>query len=278
MRIGIDIGGSKISAVALDQNNCVINRTRCSTPSEPGQVYKSVGKLVRKLAGQVDVTNYTVGIGMPGSVDRLTYILQDTDPVTEFRQIFPNGVKIENDANCFALAESRLGAAQGASSVFGVIIGTGVGGGLVINDKLHRGANSLAGEWGHNTIELDGETCWCGNVGCVETLLSGRALEKNYFNLSGEHKLSRQIFASHDKYAIFLVNEYYKNFGHAIASIINVVDPEVIVIGGGLSNQQGLYDRGVESIKRSVFSRNFNTKIVRAQLGDDSGVIGAALL
>lgn len=278
MRIGVDLGGTKISVVAMHQDNTVLARSKESTPKQPQQVYQAIDSAVNEVARVVGAKSYSVGISMPGTIDRPTYILAGTDPVAEFKNLFGDRVKIANDANCFALAESRFGAGRGANSLFGVILGTGVGGGIVINNQLYEGANGLAGEWGHNTVRPTGNYCWCGHRGCVETEISGTALETHYYQLCGQALPAKNIFDQDTPTAKEVLDHFFNAYGQAVASVVNFFDPEVIVLGGGLSNQPSLYTRGTESVVRHVFATQFRTRIVPAQLGDDAGVIGATLL
>jgi fructokinase len=188
-------------------------------------------------------------------------------------------ISIENDANCFSLSESKMGAGIGFDLVFGVILGTGVGGGIVINNNLHSGRTNIAGEWGHHTLHQNGNSCYCGKFGCVETYISGPSLEKRWNQLTGLTQSMPEIIDNFD-YTVgkSWKNEFLENFGSGLANVIDILDPDVIIIGGGLSNIDFLYTEGKESIYSKVFSDIVETPILKNKLGDSSGVFGAALL
>jgi fructokinase len=190
-----------------------------------------------------------------------------------------HSVEIENDANCFALAEATLGAGKGHELVFGIIMGTGCGGGFVFNNQIRLGPNLISGEWGHSVLYPDGNECYCGKRGCVETYISGGGLEtqlKNYgINYSAKEFLNKK---NKNELEIKIFDEFLNNFGRSVANIINSIDPDIIVLGGGLSNLTRLYSQGIEEIQRYVFSGSFKTPIVMNKLGDSAGVYGAALL
>ena len=188
-------------------------------------------------------------------------------------------VSMENDANCFAMAEAKMGAAKDYDVVFGVIMGTGVGGGIVINKKIHHGRTNIAGEWGHHTLHQNGNKCYCGKNGCVETYISGPALEKRWNELTGKKDSLPQIIQNlDDDKAIQWKNEFLHNFGTALANVIDILDPDAIVLGGGVSNVSFLYDEGKKAVYDSVFSDLVDTPILKNQLGDSAGVFGASLL
>jgi predicted NBD/HSP70 family sugar kinase len=189
-------------------------------------------------------------------------------------------VEIANDANCLALAEATLGAAKGADTVFGVILGTGVGGGIVVREHVLNGAQGIAGEWGHNVLIPDGEQCYCGKRGCVETVLSGPALQRFYESRSGQKRMLKEILAlaDSDPEARATMDRLIDYFGQGISVVINILDPEVIVLGGGVGNIEALYTEGARSAERHVFNNQMRTKIVRPLLGDSAGVFGAAML
>ncbi|MDC0896896.1 ROK family protein, partial [Nitrosopumilus sp.] len=188
-------------------------------------------------------------------------------------------ISIENDANCFTLSESKMGAGIGFDLVFGVILGTGVGGGIVINNILHCGRTNIAGEWGHHTLHQNGNSCYCGKFGCVETYISGPSLERRWHDLTGHTESMPEIIRNFD-YTIGKQwkDEFLENFGYGLANVIDILDPDAIIIGGGLSNIDFLYNEGVESIYSKVFSDYVETPILKNKLGDSSGVFGAALL
>ena len=197
----------------------------------------------------------------------------------DLKQALDQEIAIENDANCFALAEATLGAAKNHNVVFGVIMGTGVGGGIVINGEVHRGRTYIAGEWGHHTLRINGNKCYCGKLGCVETYISGPALEKRWTELTGKteslpsiiHNLGTEKGQQWKK-------EFLENFGIGLANVIDILDPDVIVLGGGISNISFLYDEGRDAVYDKVFSDLVDTPILKNQLGDSAGVFGASLL
>jgi fructokinase len=186
-------------------------------------------------------------------------------------------IVMENDANCFALAESLLGSAKGYDVVFGVIMGTGVGGGIVINGTLHKGSTNIAGEWGHHTLYPNGNECYCGKQGCVETYISGPALEKRWLELTGK-KESLQSIASMASSSAQWKKEFLENFGISLANVIDILDPDAIVLGGGVSNIPFLYDRGKKVVYEKVFSDSVDTPILKNSLGDSAGVFGVCMI
>ena len=186
---------------------------------------------------------------------------------------------MDNDANCFALAEARMGAARGFGLVFGVIMGTGVGGGIVIDGEIHHGRNGLGGEWGHHVLHRAGRPCWCGGAGCVEKYLSGPSLEARWKEIAGAEMPIQEIMRNLDsEHGRAWKAEFLEDFGYGIAGIIEVLDPDAIVLGGGLSNIDFLYTLGVESVHNKVFSDRLTTPILKNALGDSAGVIGACLI
>jgi predicted NBD/HSP70 family sugar kinase len=196
------------------------------------------------------------------------------------------GIHMANDANCFVLAEARLGAAAaaapGAESVFGIIMGTGVGGGLVVHGQVLHGRQGIAGEWGHNYLDASGGPCYCGRTGCVETILAGPALERYYLTQSGTSRSLPEIYARHqtgtDPAATDTIRRLLHFFGRGVASVINILDPEVVIVGGGVGNIDLLYTAGVQEVARHVFNPVLHTRILRPSLGDSAGVFGAAML
>jgi fructokinase len=289
-RIGIDLGGTKIEGVVLAPDGRVLRRERIATEREGGyeHVLGRVCALAQSLlADASDAPRF--GIGTPGSTSPGDGTLRNSNTTClngrplhadlEARLGFP--VVMENDANCFALAEARHGAARGARVVFGVILGTGVGGGIVVDGRLWSGAQHVAGEWGHHRVALDGPECYCGRRGCVETLLSGPALARRFAEVAGGDSDAATIAAraaAGDAHATRVMDDYVASFGRALANVVNVLDPDVIVLGGGLSNLDCLYDAGVAAVREWIFSDAPEVRIVRNALGDSAGVIGAALL
>ena len=279
-RIGFDVGGTKIKVVVIDQHGGTVFEQTNLTPMNPNGIYTCISLMYQQASTSIDFAEHTIGIGIPGNSARPTYLL-DGDIEKEFAARFLRPVKIENDANCFTLAEAHLGAGYKASSVFGVIIGTGVGGGIVINGQLYRGHSGLAGEWGHTPLYHDGLLCWCGQQGCVEQYLSGRAIEKKYRRNTNPYHLdvtAKEIFETKDLVNFAIVHEFYQDLAQGLANIINYYDPEVIVLGGSLSKVKEIYDVVPTMVENLIFNSSLKTRIVENELGADAGAIGAALL
>lgn len=291
---GIDLGGTKIECAVLESamNPRPLARKRIATEAEKGyaHILAQTKRLVDEVASEIGASPTRVGIGTPGALEPSTQTLKNSNTTClngkpfkrDLEQTLGVPIEIANDANCFALAEARFGAAKGASVVFGVIMGTGVGGGIVVDGKVLNGKQGIAGEWGHNVLEENGEPCYCGKRGCVETVLSGAWLEKFYQRRSGEARTLKAIVERHrlgiDADATATVKRLTENFGKAIAVVINILDPDVIVLGGGVGNIDLLYRDGVEAARRYVFNRALETEIVKPVLGDSAGVFGAAML
>jgi fructokinase len=286
LRLGIDIGGTKLEAALIAADGLVMARKRIPTEAHFGceHIIKRVGELAKELLGET--SNYTVGVGSPGSISPRTGLLRNSNTVCLNDQPLKDLIEkelnhpivIENDANCFALAESILGAGQNYKNVFGLILGTGCGGGVILNGKRLLGANLIAGEWGHHSIDINGKECWCGNKGCLENYISGSGMEKQYEEQTGEKLSAKEIFFSQTKIAIEIKKKFYDSYGRGIANICNILDPDIIVVGGGLSNEATLYSLGLDSVRKYIFSDQLKTKIVRNSLGDSAGVLGAAML
>lgn len=293
-RIGIDLGGTKIEGILLDGSGYILERKRVPTNRDYGYGYivDAITSLIIDLQ-KISKTDTTVGICTPGAISPHTGKIKNSNTVCLIGKPFKEDIeskinckiKMDNDANCFAIAEAKLGAAKEYNVVFGVIIGTGVGGGIVFNEKVHHGRLAIAGEWGHHTLYPDGNQCYCGRKGCVETYISGPSLEKRWTELTGETQPLRDIIAEagqlpKDKAKLFLQwkQELIRNFGIALANVIDILDPDVIVLGGGVSNIPFLYDAGVKSVYRNVFSDEVDTPILKNKLGDSAGVFGAAYL
>src|SRR5690606_10014549 len=250
-----------------------------------------IGKMLRMMSAQAGYTPSLIGIATPGTLDPQLGVMKNCNTTalngkplkTELENILGIEVHMANDANCFALAETRLGVVKeqfpDASVVFGVIMGTGVGGGLVVNGAVINGLQGIAGEWGHNFLDDSGGPCYCGKTGCVENVISGPALEKYYYNETGNKKPLKDIVAlaesKVDPTAQRTMLRLIEFFGKALSVVINILDPDVIVIGGGVGNIDLLYDRGVDSVKKYVFNNRLDTPIVRPTLGDSAGVFGA---
>ena len=295
MRIGIDLGGSKIEGIVLDENGRQCARERIATPQgDYDATLKAIFALVASLEAVAGV-QCSIGVGMPGSQSRQTGRVKNSNSTClngqplhrDLEQLLGRTLRFANDADCFALSEATDGAGKGAQTVFGVIVGTGVGGGIVFNGRLMAGPNGIAGEWGHNPLpwprpdELPGPTCYCGKQGCIETWLSGPGLMHDHAALCGENLDARDISAhatSGDNRAQATLERYAGRMGRALASIINVIDPDIIVLGGGMSNIDWLYQAVPQCWGDYVFSDRVDTQLVRARHGDSSGVRGAAWL
>lgn len=247
-----------------------------------------VARVYRRMVEHAGGAPHTLGIGTPGAVSRRTGLLKNSNTVCLNGQPVPRLLRerlgrdcaIENDANCFALAEALRGAGRGKRVVFGVILGTGCGGGIVVEGRLLGGLQSVAGEWGHMSIDPRGPECYCGSRGCVETFISGSGLERRHADATGERPAASEIVArwrAGDAACAATMSAFFAHFGRAMANLIDVLDPDVVVLGGGLSNVDELYTRGVEETAARVFSDSLETPILRNTLGDSAGVIGAAM-
>jgi|TARA_B110000116_G_scaffold249381_1_gene243063 fructokinase len=287
-KLGIDLGGTKIEAVVINDAFQVIERKRVATNRDEG--YDAILKRIVDLANElmkIGNVNGSVGICTPGAIDFKTGTLKNSNTVclidkplkSDLESALALPILMENDANCFALAESILGVAKDYKLVFGVVLGTGCGGGVVVNKNIHRGANHISGEWGHHVLYPNGRDCYCGNKGCTESYISGTALEKEWKALTGEFKCVTDIIDNKDylKHPEWKEN-FINNFGAALANVIDIVDPNAIVLGGGLSKIDLLYSEGKDAIAKAIFSKNFVTPILKNKLGDSAGVFGAAML
>lgn len=294
-RLGVDLGGTKVEIIALDASGEVRLRHRVDTPKgEYTATLEVIAGLVTDAEQRLGCSA-SLGICTPGAVSPATGLLKNSNSVClngkpllqDLQQRLQRDIRIANDADCFALSEATDGCAAGAASVFGVIVGTGTGGGLVINGQLLAGPNAIAGEWGHNPLpwakdsELPGPDCYCGNSGCIETWLSGPGMERDYQQVAGR-SLPSAIIAEQDKQgdaaASACLDRYIGRMARALASVINIVDPEVIVLGGGVSNIDRLYLDVPGQWGRYVFSDRVDTRLVKPLFGDSSGVRGAAWL
>ena len=294
MRIGIDLGGTKIEAIALDDDGCERFRQRVATPrGDYGATVEAVASLVAQ--SEAVVGRSTVGVGMPGVVSPATGLVKNANstwlngrPLSEdLAARLDRPVRLANDANCFALSEATDGAAAGLPVVFGVILGTGVGGGLVVSGRVVTGANAIAGEWGHNPLpwpeagEWPGPPCYCGRSGCIETFLSGPGLARDFRDRTARETDAAGLAAearAGNADALESMSRYEQRLARGLASIINVFDPDAIVLGGGVSNIDRLYERVPRVWAKFVFSDTVVTRLVRALHGDSSGVRGAAWL
>jgi len=295
MDIGIDLGGTKIEAVALEDGGGEIERLRVATPrGDYAETITAVAGLVERLE-ENHGTAASIGVGSPGAIDRRSGTVKNANSVAlngqplgaDLRQLVGDRVVIANDADCFALSEARDGAGAESDPVFGVILGTGVGGGVVVAGHLVAGVNGIAGEWGHLPLqwarpsELPGPPCYCGRSGCVETFLSGPGLERDHAAAGGGRSSAAEIAsaaAAGDAAATASLERYADRLARSLAAVINVVDPETIVLGGGVTNIMYWYDRVPELWARYVFSDTVVTRLVPAVHGDSSGVRGAAWL
>lgn len=287
-KIGIDLGGTKIEGILLDKKLNVIERKRIPTQQQKGykSIIESISTLVEELSKKAN-DEVTIGISTPGAISKKNGLIKNSNsqcligmPLKEdLEHTLHHKVSMDNDANCFAMAEATLGVAKNYDVVFGVIMGTGVGGGIVINGKVHKGRTYIAGEWGHHTLRINGNKCYCGKNGCVETYLSGPALEKRWTELTGKnYSLPSIIQNLSDNMAQQWKAEFLEHFGIGLANVIDILDPDVIVLGGGVSNIPFLYDEGRNSVYDKVFSDLVETPIIKNQLGDSAGVFGASLL
>lgn len=286
---GIDLGGTKIEGVVLNDDGSVLARTRIPTEADRGyaHIISQIAALIRVLAEQTGLTPQSVGIGTPGVLDPKLLTMKNCNTTClngmplkrDLESQLQLPISMANDANCFALAEAALGAGKGAHSLFGVIMGTGVGGGIVIDGKVLHGHQGIAGEWGHNVLDPQGVPCYCGKRGCVERVLSGPALEEFYQSRSGTQLPLATILArTNDPAALATIDRMVEMFASALSVIINILDPEVIVLGGGVSNAAPLYHQGIGRLSSYVFNNRMETRIVKNQLGDSAGVFGAAML
>jgi fructokinase len=285
-KIGVDLGGTKTEIIVLDENLHVLERKRVATPQKNyNEIVNTIETLV--LDASKNISDFSLGICCPGVLSKQTGLIKNSNTQCligkslkkDLENKLEKKISIENDANCFSLSESKIGAGIGFDLVFGVILGTGVGGGIVINNSLHSGRNDIAGEWGHHTLHQNGNSCYCGKFGCVETYISGPSLEKRWNTLTGLTQSMPEIIDNFD-YTIGKQwkDEFLENFGYGLANVIDILDPDAIILGGGLSNIDFLYSEGIKSIYSKVFSDTVETSILKNKLGDSSGVFGAALL
>ncbi len=294
MRIGIDLGGTKTEALALGAGGLELLRLRRPTPPDYDGTLATIASLVAHLESALGARG-TVGVGMPGTISPATGLVKNANSTwllgrplaADLSRLLGRQVRLANDANCFALSEASDGAAAGADCVFGVIVGTGTGGGIVVNGRVLTGPNAIAGEWGHNPLpwpgpdELPGPACWCGKSGCIETFLSGPGLSRDHLATTGEILSADAIAAaagSGDTRAAATLARYADRMARALAGVVNLLDPDVIVLGGGLSNVAQLYSVVPRRWGHWVFSDRVDTPLLPARWGDSSGVRGAAWL
>jgi fructokinase len=294
VRIGIDLGGTKIEGLALGADGVELARRRVPTPRDYAGTLDAIDVLVAALEQSTGDTG-TVGIGIPGTIVPSTGLVKNANSTwlngralgADLEARLGRPVRVMNDANCFAISEAADGAGAGAPVVFGVILGTGVGGGVVVHGQCLVGPNLVAGEWGHNSLpwpsgdERPGPACYCGRTGCIETFLSGPGIEADHARATGERRTSHDIVRAAlagDASAVATLERYHDRLARSLASLVNVLDPDVIVLGGGMSNVPGLASAVSARLGAWVFSDSVVTRVVRNAHGDSSGVRGAAWL
>lgn len=295
MRFGIDLGGTKIEIVAIGPNGQELLRERVPTPSVSYEaIISTITGLVKSFDNRLGKKG-TVGIGIPGAISPRTGLVKNANTTCLIGHAFDRDlsvalereVRIANDANCFVLSEATDGAGANADVVFGVIVGTGAGGGLTVGGRVISGANSIAGEWGHNPLpwpnetEFPGPKCYCGKLGCIETYLSGPGIRRDHLLVTGQDLFPQvidQLAQDGDAICEKTLQRYEDRMARSLASIINVLDPDVIVLGGGLSNLTRIYENVPKLLPLYVFSDQVDTKLFKAKFGDSSGVRGAAWL
>lgn len=294
---GIDLGGTKIEGVILPSitDHHPILRQRIDTEGARGyrHVLDQVKTLVDDMRRKSGLSPQAIGFGTPGVLDPVLLTMKNCNSTslngkplhTDLASVLDVPVRLANDANCFALAETHWGAGKHhreAKMVFGIIMGTGVGGGIVYDGKIWPGRHGIGGEWGHNYLDASGGPCYCGKTGCVETVLSGPALEKYYRSISGREKSLREIVAlagaGLDTEAQRTLVRLHEFFGQAVSVVTNIVDPDLIIVGGGVGNVDSLYTKGVQSLSAHIFNNRLDVPVVRPLLGDSAGVFGAAAL
>lgn len=296
MNWGIDLGGTKIEGVILDPQGAVVDRRRIPTEREGGyaHIVSRITLLVDQMRAATGRQPERIGIGTPGAIDPPTGLLKNSNTVVlngkpldkDLEHAIGVPVTLANDANCFAVAEARLGCVPRevpeARVVFGVILGTGTGGGIVVDGKVWGGGQGIGGEWGHMFLDNSAGYCYCGRVGCVEQILAGPAQERYYANLAGTYRTMKEIVpryrAGNDPAATATLERFFHFFAKGIANVINVLDPDAVVLGGGLGNIDELYTQSVPRVVDHLFNPRLDTKFLRPSLGDSAGVFGAALL
>lgn len=295
---GIDLGGTKIEGAIVPSldNPQPILRTRIDTEGHKGyeHIIDQIDKLVQTMKQQSGLQPARLGLGTPGVLDPILQTMKNCNSTALNGQPLKKDLEdklgipcvLANDANCFALAETHWGVvkqqAPGARVVFGIIMGTGVGGGIVINGQVWNGKHGIGGEWGHNFLDESGGACYCGRTGCVETVLSGPGLQRYYKSITGSMLSLKDILAhalqGNDQAAVKTIDRLNHFFGKAVSVITNMLDPDVIVVGGGVGNIDSIYTAGVESLNKFIFNNRVDVKILKPSLGDSAGVFGAAAL
>ncbi|HEY9647498.1 MAG TPA: ROK family protein [Chroococcidiopsis sp.] len=290
-RCGLDLGGTKIEGIVLDASGRILFRDRLATQRDLGyeHILGRVKSLYDQMVAQIEGADHSLGIGTPGAISPKTGLLKNSNTLClnhkplhqDLERCLQHPIAIHNDANCFAIAEALQGAGRGHELVFGVIMGTGCGGGIVYRGEVLAGRRAIAGEWGHSSIDPNGPQCWCGQRGCVETLISGGGLEQRYADRGGDRPPLTEIvqrYRQGEPNAVAVMQAFFRHFGRSLANVINILDPDLVVLGGGVSNIDELYSLGVAAVANCVFSDGFETPSVQHQLGDSAGVIGAALV
>jgi len=291
-KIGIDLGGTKIETILFDPVDDILHRKRIPTPrggnNEYNDIRDAVCGLIQDTIKRIPASDaYTVGVGIPGTIHAEKHVVQNANTTSLTGKPFKKDLEImlgrpigmENDANCFALAEVLKGAAQGFGLVFGMILGTGCGGGICIDGNIHRGHHQIAGEWGHFPVDPEGERCWCGNRGCIETKISGTGVANAYKRKYKEEISFKEIVDRHRQggpRCRDIFEQFLDNFGRCVGGLISLLDPDAIVIGGGLSNIDELYTAGIDRVQRYAIHEHIKTPILKNKLGDSAGVYGAA--
>ena len=293
-QIGIDLGGTKTETILFNPAGEALYRTRVPTPRNKDKVknYQAILTTVQKLildtAKQIPSANkYTIGVGIPGTINRETHLVQNANTTSlrgrpfksDLEKRLKGKISMENDANCFTLAESVAGAAKEYGIVLGIIMGPGCGGGICIQGNIHTGSQNIAGEIGHFSIDPGGPRCWCGNRGCIETKLSGTGVENAYYEKFNERRKMEDIvqgYRNNDSRCVNVFSQFLDDFGRCIGGLISILDPDAIILGGGLSNIEELYSQGVDQVRRYAFHEHVQTPILKNSLGDSAGVYGAA--
>lgn len=295
LKWGIDLGGTKIEGIILDEQNKELERHRINTERSGGyqHILNRIELLIGQLSGMCGQSPNRIGIGLPGTIDPPTGLMKNANTVVLNGQPMQKDLEVQldipvrlaNDANCFAVAEATMGCVPDshpdAKVVFGVILGTGTGGGIVIDGKVIGGAQGIGGEWGHMFLDHSAGYCYSGRVGCVESIIAGPSLERYYAGLAGTTKSMREIVPlsrEGDSAAQRTMERFYHYFAKGIANVINVLDPHVVVLGGGLGQIEELYQYGVPKVAEFIFNPRVDTKFLKPKLGDSAGVFGAARL
>lgn len=292
-RIGIDLGGTKTEIMLTEENPLdIIERRRVPTSQENGYefIINQTAELIKNYLKLCD-SEPVIGMGIPGSINVKSQLVRNSNTLClngmplkkDLESLIQIPITVENDANCLTLSEALLGAGKDYEMVLGIIMGTGMGGGLVVNGKIWNGQHGIAGEFGHTSIDRFGRDCWCGEKGCLERYISGTAVEAHYKALSDDKLKLPEIYQRYldksDNAAIEAIEELISAFGRGIANFITAFDPNIVIIGGGVSNLPILYSEGVKAIKKQIFCDDeLTTPVVQNKLGDSSGIFGAALL